>query len=268
MARCVRDVARLFDAVAGHDRTDPATNPRGAPHAEARLDQEIGAVTVAVPAPRLLDGLSPAVRTAVEGAVAVFRSFGWAVAERDIADLDALNALTAIVFQAEAAATHRDRLRDRAGDFHPEVRDRLLPGLAIPDTDYRAALAARGPACTDFCASVFDAPHLLLLPSAPDVAPRLADVMPEAAERDAAADAVRSLATGSDPGRFTRAINYLGLPALALPAGLSPEGLPVGIQLVGRPFDEGLLLAAGERFEAAAGAADRRPADQPSADPV
>ncbi len=269
MARCVRDAARLFDVVAGHDRTDPDTNPRGTPHAEARLDQPVGAVTVVVPPPRLLDGLSPAARAAVEDAAKTFRDFGWELTERDLPDLDALNALTAIVFLAEAAATHRDRLRTRADDFHPEVRDRLLPGLAIPEDQYRRALAARAAACTDFCATVFDGAHLLLLPSAPDVAPRFDDVIAvEGSER-----AVRSLATGADPGRFTRAINYLGLPALALPAGLSragpPDGgLPVGIQLVGRPFDEGLLLAAGHRFEEAAGFADRLPADLPSADPV
>lgn len=265
MARCVRDTARLFDAIAGHDRGDPGTDRRGTPHAEARLDQPVGAVTVAVPAPRLLDTLTPAARTAVEGAAQAFRDFGWEVAERDIPQLDALNALTALVFLAEAAATHRARLRTQAADFHPEVRDRLLPGFAVPEDDYRRALAVRGSACAEFCASVFDGPHVLLLPSAPDIAPRFVEVFADNGDNQAA---VRSLATAGDPGRFTRAINYLGLPALALPAGLSPEGLPVGIQLVGRPFDEGLLLAVAQRLEETGGFTLGLPADLPSVDPV
>ncbi|MEQ8695452.1 MAG: amidase, partial [Bauldia litoralis] len=82
MARCVRDTARLFDAVAGHDRADPGSDRRGAPHAEARLDQSVGAVTVAVPAARLLETLTPCAREAVERADDRFREFGWETVER------------------------------------------------------------------------------------------------------------------------------------------------------------------------------------------
>jgi aspartyl-tRNA(Asn)/glutamyl-tRNA(Gln) amidotransferase subunit A len=267
MARTVRDAARLFDAIAGHDPADPSTGTRPAPDTEARLDRTLHAPSVAVPPDALLDGVTPAVRGAIAAAVHTLRGLGWTVVARPLPDLDALNAVTALVFLAEVAARHRERLRDHAGDYHPEVRDRVLPGFAVEPAAHRRALAARGAACAAFCRSAFDGADLLLLPSAPDVAPRFADVFPDGAgQEEAKAVAIRSLATAADPGRFTRAINYLGLPALALPVGLSPDGLPVGIQLVGRPFDEATLLAAGHRFEDATGFARLRPS--PGTDPV
>lgn len=60
---------------------------------------------------------------------------------------------------------------------------------------------------------------------------------------------MRTLGTPEDPGRFTRAFNYLGLPALALPAGFSPDGLPIGVQIVGPPFAEAALFEFGHGFQ-------------------
>jgi Asp-tRNA(Asn)/Glu-tRNA(Gln) amidotransferase A subunit family amidase len=91
------------------------------------------------------------------------------------------------------------------------------------------------------------------------VAPRLDEVMPGAAQRRYDAGAY-TLATAADPGRFTRALNYLGLPALALPGGFSEAGLPLGIQLAGRPFAEATLFALGEGFQQATGHHRRLPA--------
>jgi aspartyl-tRNA(Asn)/glutamyl-tRNA(Gln) amidotransferase subunit A len=105
---------------------------------------------------------------------------------------------------------------------------------------------------------VFVRAEAVLLPAAPDVAPRLDEVMPGAAARRYDAGAF-TLATAADPGRFTRAFNYLGLPALALPAGFSREGLPLGIQLAGRPLAEPALFALGAAFQDLTDHHDRRP---------
>ena len=75
-----------------------------------------------------------------------------------------------------------------------------------------------------------------------------------------------TLATPADPGRFTRALNYLGLPALALPAGFSGAGLPLGVQLVARPFGEAALFAIGEAFQQVTDHHRRRPTAEPTHD--
>lgn len=256
MARTVRDCALLFAAVAGRDPLDAETvDVPFAPEAGAR---GLADRVIARPSADQLASVSAEARLAFEQAAATLRSHGAEIVEIALPEWDALNALTAIVFASEVAATHRRRLADDPGAYSPEVRERMAAGFAYPATDYFDALRVRARMTRSFTAAIFARAEALLLPSAPDTAPRLDEVLPGAAVRRYDAGAY-TLATAADPGRFTRALNYLGLPALALPAGFSGEGLPLGVQLVGRPFGEAALFAIGEAFQQATDYHRRRP---------
>jgi aspartyl-tRNA(Asn)/glutamyl-tRNA(Gln) amidotransferase subunit A len=186
------------------------------------------------------------------------RAAGADLVEIELPEWDALNALTAIVFASEVAATHRRRLVAEPEAYSPEVRERMAAGFVYPAADYLDALRVRARMTRTFVEAVFARAEALLLPAAPEVAPRLDEVMPGAAQRRYDAGAF-TLATPADPGRFTRAFNYLGLPALALPAGFSRAGLPLGIQLAGRPLAEPLLFAIGAAFQQVTDHHERRP---------
>jgi aspartyl-tRNA(Asn)/glutamyl-tRNA(Gln) amidotransferase subunit A len=247
MARTARDCALLFAAVAGADPGDEATiDLPFALESTATLRNR----TIARPPDARLASLSPDARLAFDQALKTLGAEGAKIVEVELPEWGTLNALTAIVFASEVAATHRPSLTEDPCAYSPEVRERMAAGFVYPAADYLDALRMRARMTRAFVAAVFARAEALLLPSAPDVAPRLDEILPGAAERRYDAGAY-TLATAADPGRFTRALNYLGLPALALPAGFSRAGLPLGVQLVGRPFAEATLFALGEAFQRA-----------------
>ncbi len=255
MARSAADCALLYAAVATPDSRDPDCS-LAAVHGTAEGGLRGRAIARLRDAP--LASVSEEARQAYEAAAGAMRAAGADLVEVDLPAWDALNALTAIVFASEVAATHRARLAVEPEAYSPEVRERMAAGFVYPAADYLDALRVRARMTRLFVESVFAGADALLLPAAPDVAPRVDEVMPGAAARRYDAGAF-TLATPADPGRFTRAFNYLGLPALALPAGFSREKLPLGIQIVGRPLAEPTLFAVGAAFQRITDHHRRRP---------
>ncbi len=232
MARTAADCALLFSVLTGTAPAPPL----------ALTGQRLG-----VPPPGLLADLPQALGRAISASIAACAAAGAKIVEVEVGDLASLNALAGIIFACEVAATHADSLRQRAADFTPAVRERLLIGFGFTASDYLQAVEVRTAAQTDFLARAFANVDTLLLPSAPDVAPSLDDVEARAAQ-PVLSGAAFDLATTADAGYFTRAINYLGLPALALPCGKN-DGLPLGLQIIGRPNADENLLGLGQAFE-------------------
>jgi aspartyl-tRNA(Asn)/glutamyl-tRNA(Gln) amidotransferase subunit A len=171
--------------------------------------------------------------------VDVLRSHGMRVDERagfpDEADRNCL-----VVMQAEAARVHSARLDDERVDA--VLRKRLRKGCSISDGDLTFALRVRQSLRDQFLADQFGDAAVAVLPVIPIKTPRVAEVDPASP-----AFSARTLYALS---RFTRFANYLGLPGLAIPAGFDSHGMPVGLQLVGRPGGDTLLLAIGMKFQA------------------
>jgi aspartyl-tRNA(Asn)/glutamyl-tRNA(Gln) amidotransferase subunit A len=145
-----------------------------------------------------------------------------------------------LVMQAEAARTHRARLTDARMDA--ALRKRLGKGLAIGDADLAAGLKAQACLRAKFLAEQFGKSDVVLLPVMPIATPRVAEVDPASPEFEA-----RTLYALS---RFTRFVNYLGLPALAVPAGYDSRGMPIGLQIVGRPGDDANVISIGMILQA------------------
>lgn len=251
MARTVQDCAWLLSAIAGPDSRDSHASARLAPDFPGALERPLRGRRLGIV--RELPEVREDVARLLADAAAVFADLGAALVEVALPDLDAINALATIVFVSEAAAHHRVVLRERWEEIHPEVRSRLLLAHALPDGSYPRALAARPGILRRFCARVFAGADVMLLPSAPAAAPEFAAIL-QSGSTD-----VQDSATSDDPGRYTRGINYLGLPALALPAGFDGGGMPLGLQLVGKPFGEALLLNFGHQYQCATDWHRRRP---------
>ena len=144
---------------------------------------------------------------------------------------------------SEAAALHAKWLRTRPQDYSDQIRTRLAQGLAIPAHDYVDALRMRGPALRAFCEAVFSRCDVLHAPVVDFATPTIVE--------SEVGGSPEMMAVLGRITRLTRPISYLGLPALAVPAGFLSNRLPIAMQLVGRPFDEATLLALGQAYQGA-----------------
>jgi aspartyl-tRNA(Asn)/glutamyl-tRNA(Gln) amidotransferase subunit A len=152
---------------------------------------------------------------------------------RSLAEIEASDRHALIILQAEAARVHRARIDDPS--IPAVLRKRLAKGLVIDDATLAASLSGRETLSNDFTARVFGAADAIILPV-------MAIRVPRAVEADPASDKF-SAATLYALSRFTRFVNMLGFPAVAIPVGFDDQGLPVALQIVGRPHSDRALLA-------------------------
>lgn len=251
LCRDARDAALLFDAVAGPDPADPTTSGAPEPACLAALDGRAAGAAIARPRGYYDAELEPEIAAALDDAAAVLAGLGAELRETRLDDMDPVNACAHLTLACEASALHRAALRDRPGIFSEQVRARIAPGLAYPAAQYVETLMRRGPITRDWLAQALGDADLALLPVFPVPVPSIAETTQGEAEHVAAVIARLT--------RNTRAINFLGLPAVALPCGMSRSGLPIAMQLVGRPWAEPQLLRIADAFQGATDWHLRRP---------
>jgi aspartyl-tRNA(Asn)/glutamyl-tRNA(Gln) amidotransferase subunit A len=157
---------------------------------------------------------------------------------------------TFAIITAESMAYHEPYLKTRASEYGADVRARLLTGQFVLATQYLKAQRARQVLRAEVD-GVLRGVDALLFPTTPIPAPRLD-------EREVAVDGVTDDVRGWLT-RCTRPINLTGHPALSVPCGLTTGGLPIGLQLVGRQFDEATVLRLGHAYEAVSPFRDHRP---------
>jgi aspartyl-tRNA(Asn)/glutamyl-tRNA(Gln) amidotransferase subunit A len=241
LARTVVDCARLFGAIAGPDSADSTAVNEPVPDYEAACARPVKGLRIGLASGYFDEDLHPDIAKMLDDAVAAFTRLGVSVTRVKIPDLEAVNAAGALVTVAEAASAHRPWLETRLDEYSPQVRARLLPGLAVPAVAYLDAQRIRAATLSRFLSDVFDKCDAVL-------APVCAVPVPTIAATDVA-DSDAMPATLGKLTRLSRPFNAMGLPALSVPAGFDSQGLPVGLQLGGRPFDEATLFALGAAFE-------------------
>jgi aspartyl-tRNA(Asn)/glutamyl-tRNA(Gln) amidotransferase subunit A len=252
IARTVEDAALLLNALAGHDPSDPTT--ARVPTADATADLPIdradpgslAGVRLGVPRPYFYDRVRPGVAAAVEAALDVFRDLGAEVVEVAWPEAMAGRTAATLISRAEGAAVHEARYRTNRDAYGPEMVLRIEIGRRLPAADYILALRARQ-AVKRSAALLFDTHRLdaLVAPTTPETALR-ADHL------------VIDWDDGQEPVtagylRLTMPFNATGQPALSLPCGFDATGLPIGLQLAGKPFAEAALCRIGHAYERAAG---------------
>jgi aspartyl-tRNA(Asn)/glutamyl-tRNA(Gln) amidotransferase subunit A len=234
LARSALDCALLLNAIAGHDPRDPSTSTRPVRDVTARIGRDLAGIRVGWLTGDLEAPLDPEVDTMSRAATLRLAEAGARVEQVRTPDFAPLNALRRTLMLPEAAALHRHWVQTRRHDYVPQTLARMLPGFVIPAADHVRALAARGTILRRYVQTVFAAADVVALPTSPT------PCVPIAAS-DTGGDA-RFVQLANAMGGLVGPFNYLGLPAVSVPVGRDRAGLPVGLQLVGRPFSEPLLL--------------------------
>lgn len=234
LARTAEDCALLLTAIAGQDAADPTSLPApaldyaGALLQTADRGSRIGTLTEH-------DALDDGIAAAFAAFMVTATSRYGAPKQAAFEDRDACYAMGDIVSKVEAATLHGSWMRRYPDRYSQAVYSRTEPGLHIPAVRYLEALSLRARLLDDFLRGPMVNCDVLMLPTVPIPVPTR-----EAADMehgDRVFDVVAALT------RLTRAFNYLGLPVLSMPVGLDGNGMPIGVQLIGRPFAEARLLA-------------------------
>jgi aspartyl-tRNA(Asn)/glutamyl-tRNA(Gln) amidotransferase subunit A len=240
LARSAEDCGLILAEIAGPDPLDPTT--AGAPAWDAaRTRRPASDLTVGIPSKFYTEDLEPDVAGTFDTMLESLRKLGVRTVPVDLPDQTAISAAALIVLGVEATSLHAPWLRTRAEDYGAQVRARLENGLAYSGVEYLEALRWRGPALAAHLAAIGDI-DVVVTPASRSAAPTIAET--DVGAGPGAETAIQGIT------RFMRPVNYLGLPSLVVPAGWSPAGLPIGIQLIGRPFGDENLVALGNAWQA------------------
>ena len=241
LAQTAEDCAIVLSIIAGPDPLDPTTAL--APKWDAKaMKRPAKGMTIGIPKSFYVDDLEPDVAKALDDAIATFKTLGVKVIQVDLPDQVMVAAAALIVLAVEAATYHAPWLRTRPDDYGAQVRNRLQNGLAYSAVEYLEALRWRAHALEAHLEAIGKCDAVL--------APASRAVASTIAETDVAgANNAEAIIQGIT--RFMRPVNYLGLPALVVPAGFGQHGMPIGLQLIGRPFDDETVAALGIAFQGA-----------------
>lgn len=234
IARSAADLAALLQFIAGADGHDALAAQRMPPDYAAALGRGIEGLRIGLPREHFFAVATPEVRAAMERCLALLEGEGARVIEVDVPDAAPLAELSRAVVYAEATAMHAPQLRAQAARYTPQVRLRASTGLAIPGAAYLEALRLRPLLLARFVREVFGRCDLLFTPTLPIPVPRRDET--DVGAGSGLWEILSKLVHCTAP------FNYLGLPAIAVPAGLDARGLPLSAQFVGRPFAEATLL--------------------------
>lgn len=243
LARTVEDCALLMQPLAGHDPLDPASSHAPVDDYTAGLGRGVRGLRVGVVRNYFFEGVDPEVERAFEEAMATLRRLGAEVRDVQIPSLAATHSFLLIML-AEAYAYHERDLREHPELYGDVLRERLLAGALVTGAEYVQAQRIRSGICRETAAVLRDV-DVLATPTTPKPATPFAQ----------AHDPEFGFPRSNMPP-----FNLTGSPTLALPCGFSASGLPLSLQLAGRPFEEATVLRVGHAYEKATSWHARRPA--------
>jgi aspartyl-tRNA(Asn)/glutamyl-tRNA(Gln) amidotransferase subunit A len=265
--RSVRDVAQVLGVVAGHDPRDSTSVDTPVPDYAAALTGDVRGLRLGVPREFFVPGMEPGVEAAVRAGIDVLRDLGAEIVDVSLPSTDRGLATYYIIAPAEASANlarydgvryglsagtqelWENYARTRGAGFGPEVKRRIMLGTYALSAGYYDAYYVKAQQVRTLIKAEFDevlsGVDAILAPTSPNVAFKIG-------------------AKVDDPlamylnDACTLPVNIAGLPGISVPCGLS-EGLPVGLQVIGRAFDESTVLRVADAYERAAGFAELRP---------
>ena len=254
MTRSVSDSALVLQAIAGYDPLDPSTVPVPVADYSAALGKNLRGMKMGVPANYYFDLVDDEVARAVRQAIGALEELGVETREVSIPSMEYVGALR-IAGLADSVVTHEPYIKSSRRDYGPDTLYRSLAGQFVLGRDYAKSLKVQRIIKEDY-ARVLQEVDFLVTPTAPMAAPRI--------------DAKYVTLGGADhrvrgPGsgmisRNTSPMNATGLPAISVPCGFTREGLPIGVQFIGRPFDESTLFQLAQGYEAVSPSLGRWPA--------
>jgi aspartyl-tRNA(Asn)/glutamyl-tRNA(Gln) amidotransferase subunit A len=236
LAQCVKDAALILQVISVYDPMDPASIMPLSGDDPGPPVNDVAGKRVALAVGKYIENSDAEVLATVQQTAKVLSSLGCKVREVDLPWLREAALANGIMTQSDAAAVHRDRLKEHPEMFGEDVRRRLEEGAQTSSTQYILARRTQTEVRKRF-EQFFESCDFLITPTTPIAAPTI--------EGHDAVEQVRRLT------RFTAPFNLAGLPALSVPCGFTKEGLPVGLQIVSRPWADAKVLNAGYAFEQA-----------------
>jgi aspartyl-tRNA(Asn)/glutamyl-tRNA(Gln) amidotransferase subunit A len=242
MTRTVEDAALVLQAIAGYDPKDTSTVDLPVPDYRRALTGEVRGLKAGIPREYFFKDLGPGIGEVVDRAIRTLEDAGMSIEEVALPHADYIQASWWGVFAPEAAAIHTALMRDSTDDYAEPVLNMVGPGHFLPAAVHMKADQART-IITAEMNDVLRSVDVLLTPTSPLVAWR-----PEESGRlwNRVTDVIGAIAP------FTAPFNLTGHPAISVPCGLSHEGLPIGLQIAGRAFDEETVLRVAHAYESLA----------------
>lgn len=234
-ARSVRDLAVMFDVLHGFDPRDPISSPRPVEPCLPHLQEGIDGVRMAVAGDHFAQGMEPGVRSALERVVSALNVQETVV----IPEAKRARAAAYVITASEGSNLHLESLRKRPQDFDPATRDRFLAGALIPASWSIQAQRFRQ-WYRDRVLELFQTVDLILAPTTPCPAPKIGQMM-------MTIDGVE-VKTRPNLGLYTQPLSFIGLPIVSVPVQ-QPGQLPVGVQIIGAPYQESKVLRAAHVLE-------------------
>jgi len=242
IARRVDDAALLLSVMAGYDVQDPNSSEKNVPSYLKELGGELQGMTIGIPKNHFFDRCDEEVEKAVFSAVDLLATLGCKIVEFDFPHVTEVFAACTAIDLCESSTYHERNLAERADEFSPDVRAYLDQGFFIPATYYINALRMRAMIFQEVV-GLFKRFDVIITPTEPIVAPLV--------------ETGRVSFDGSEENvtdamvRYTYPFNLMGLPALSIPCGFSKGRLPIGLQIIGKPFCEATVLKLGNAYEQA-----------------
>ena len=240
LTKSVEDAAIMLAAIAGPDPKDPSASSRPLPDYRQEMRGSIRGLRLGVPRQYFFEHVDPEIQKLVSAAIHQLESMGATLVEVDIPDLENCSAMEAHITLAESTSYHEPYLKKQADDYGPGVRTNLEAGRYLLATDYVKSQRARTLLQGNFN-QAFKHADVIVSPTLPALPPLVGEVWVQSGNlREHVIDAFL---------RFNIPFDLTGFPAISIPCGLGSTGLPIGLQIAGKAFDETTVLRVANAYE-------------------
>ena len=257
IAKTVEDCALVLQAIAGHDPKDALSSDAPVPRYSRCIGKGLKGMSVGLLRGYFDDAVVDEVRSALNDAAGTFKSLGVKVDEVSIPHLDLVPAVQTATSRSESTTDHDIYLRTRPRDYSPGLLYSQIAGLLIPASVFVQAQRVRRLICQEF-EQALEKVGVIIAPAVPVPAPTIEECRNGYLERNGRRIPLQD-ARGNYLMLCTIPFNVTGLPSITVPCGFTAAGLPVGMQVVGGPFQEEMVFQVAHAYERAAGWYRRRP---------
>ena len=241
LSRTVYDAATILQILAVYDVNDHLSVNVKIPNYISEMKRGIEGIKIGLPKNYFLEGSDEGVSLETIKTFSICEKLGAICSDINVPNIETANDLNMLLISTEAALSHKKVALKKHEDFNKQTLMRILSGVFTNPEEYEKLKKYRISFIKKIISKVFDKVDLFIAPVWPCYIPTIKDS--DLGANQAAASLVRRI------GHNTRPINYLGLPAISIPTGFDPNGLPLSIQLIGKPFSEALLLRAAYSLE-------------------
>jgi len=250
MTKTVEDAALLMNAMSGYDPRDPSSQDVEVPDYTLQLGESLAGLRLGIPREFFSESVNPEVRESVERAIGVLEELGASLSELSLPTVAAVPRFHHVISMSEAASYHKETLHRHGDELTLNVRQRFETGSLMPAVQYIRAQRARASLRVELSHALQQV-DALVMPTALVTAPLIGQDTVTTGRGEEATLALMS--------RNTAPFNDTGLPACTVPCGFDSTGLPIGLQIAGRPFHEGMVLSIAHAYERASDWHNRRP---------